>query len=199
MNVLAAGVNNTDINLRLGWRVKYECSPSLPLAVVAEKLLRRYSKSTTSGTNEDAASDDAKDTKAADGGWSGATPFPLIQGTDCCGRVYAVPRLCHTVVHPRLYLACRTGPAVSCSYAVADNVNAALIGRRCLVRSCQRGPKGFSAHESKWMGSDFNGAFAQVVKVIWTGWRGGHSLIAVHHAATAGLMHAAHGFATACE
>jgi hypothetical protein len=100
LNVLAAGVNNTDINLRLGWRVKDECSPSLPLAV-AEKLLRRYSKSTTSGTNEDAASDDAKDTKAADGGWSGATPFPLIQGTDCCGRVYAVPRLCHTVVHPR--------------------------------------------------------------------------------------------------
>ena len=100
-------------------------------------------------------------------------------------------------IHAMLYLACRTRRAVLCSYAVADNVNAALIGRRCLVRSCQRGPKGFSAHESKWMGSDFNGAFAQFVKVIWTGWRGRHSLIAVHHAATAGLMHAAHGFATA--
>ena len=26
----------------------------------------------------------------ADGGWSAATPFPFIQGTDCCGRVVAV-------------------------------------------------------------------------------------------------------------
>ena len=25
-----------------------------------------------------------------DGGWSDATPFPLIQGTDCCGRVVTV-------------------------------------------------------------------------------------------------------------
>ena len=25
-----------------------------------------------------------------DGGWNAVTPFPLIQGTDCCGRIVAV-------------------------------------------------------------------------------------------------------------
>ena len=42
-----------------------------------------------------------------DGGWQQATPFPLIQGTDCCGRVVAV-----------------TSP-----------VHQHLMGRRVLVRS----------------------------------------------------------------
>jgi hypothetical protein len=32
VNVLAAGVNNTDINLRLGWRVDCDCSPAASLA-----------------------------------------------------------------------------------------------------------------------------------------------------------------------
>ncbi len=27
---------------------------------------------------------------AGDGGWTGGTPFPFIQGADCCGRVAAV-------------------------------------------------------------------------------------------------------------
>ena len=48
--VLAAGVNNTDINTRVGW----------------------YSE---------------------EGGWNAPTPFPLIQGTDCCGRVEAVGKM----------------------------------------------------------------------------------------------------------
>ena len=67
LRVLAAGVNNTDINTRLGWY----SSPEKP-----------------------------------DGGWNIATPFPFIQGTDCCGRM-----------------------------------------------------------ETLWMGSDFDGAFAEYVKV----------------------------------
>ena len=76
LRVLAAGVNNTEINTRLGWY----SSPEKP-----------------------------------DGGWNIATPFPFIQGTDCCGR-----------------------------------------GVR---------PQGFGSMESLWMGVDFDGAFAEYVKV----------------------------------
>ncbi len=69
VRVLAAGVNNTDINTRLGW----------------------YSSSVTGATAEgDAAKGDgAKGDGAEDGGWAGALTFPRIQGGDLCGRVLA--------------------------------------------------------------------------------------------------------------
>lgn len=92
VKVLAAGVNNTEINTRIGW----------------------YSG----------------------GGWHIPTPFPFIQGTDCCG-------------------------VVSQS---ADSTNAHLVGQRVLIRPCMR-PHGFNNMLNMWMGSDFNGAFAQFVKV----------------------------------
>ena len=92
IKVLAAGVNNTEINTRLGW----------------------YSG----------------------GGWHIPTPFPFIQGTDCCG-------------------------IVTQTFETAD---AALVGKRVLVRPCMR-PDGFSSMLNMWMGSDFDGAFAQYVKV----------------------------------
>ena len=111
LQVLAAGVNNTEINTRLGW----------------------YSSSVTGGTEETAS---AEATERADGGWNEGTPFPFIQGTDCCGRVAAV----------------------------APGVDAALIGKRVLVRACMR-KDGFGSMETVWMGSDFDGAFAQWVKV----------------------------------
>ena len=91
VRVLAAGVNATDVNTRVGW---YE-----------------------------------------DGGWERSRPpFPFIQGTDCCGRVAEV------------------GPG-------GDQ---ALVGRRVLVRPCMR-PRGFASPETVWLGSDFDGAFAQFV------------------------------------
>ena len=64
IRVAAAGINNTDINTRIGW----------------------YSKSVTDGTEAGGEGADA-----ADGGWSG-TPliFPRIQGADVCGHVVAV-------------------------------------------------------------------------------------------------------------
>lgn len=111
LQVLAAGVNNTEINTRLGW----------------------YSSSVTGGTEETAS---AEATERADGGWNEGTPFPFIQGTDCCGRVAAV----------------------------APGVDAALIGKRVLVRACMR-KDGFGSMDTVWMGSDFDGAFAQWVKV----------------------------------
>jgi NADPH:quinone reductase-like Zn-dependent oxidoreductase len=62
----AAGVNNTDINTRIGW----------------------YSKAVAEATNAGAASGLAG---AKDDGWSGAAfLFPRIQGADACGRIVAV-------------------------------------------------------------------------------------------------------------
>ena len=63
VRVLAAGVNNTDINTRIGW----------------------YSKDVTAST-------EATDTQAVieSGGWAGALRFPLIQGGDLCGEVVAI-------------------------------------------------------------------------------------------------------------
>lgn len=92
VKVLAAGMNNTEINTRIGW----------------------YSG----------------------GGWHVPTPFPFIQGTDCCGIVTQVDRSSDTP----------------------------LIGTRVLVRPCMR-PHGFGSMINIWMGSDFDGAFAQFVKV----------------------------------
>lgn len=114
LQVLAAGVNNTEINTRVGW----------------------YSKSVTTGTAAAADAEDKQAVQKKDGGWSAATPFPFIQGTDCCGRVVAVGR----------------------------GVDEARIGERVLVRACMR-PDGFGSMENIWMGSDFDGAFAQYVKV----------------------------------
>ena len=113
LKVLAAGVNNTEINTRLGW----------------------YSTSVTAGTEQFAGSD--RDHRGLeDGGWNESTPFPFIQGTDCCGEVVA------------------TG----------SDVDASWMGRRVLVRACIR-KNGFDSLENIWMASDFDGAFAQYVKV----------------------------------
>ena len=114
LEVLAAGVNNTEINTRVGW----------------------YSSTVTAGTEEAASAEEEKATVKADGGWNEGTPFPFIQGTDCCGRVVAV----------------------------APGGDESTIGARVLVRPCIR-RSGFESMENIWMGSDFDGAFAQLVKV----------------------------------
>ncbi len=114
LKVLAAGVNNTEINTRVGW----------------------YSSTVTAGTEEAASAEEEKATVKADGGWNEGTPFPFIQGTDCCGRVVAV----------------------------APGGDESTIGARVLVRPCIR-RAGFESMENIWMGSDFDGAFAQLVKV----------------------------------
>jgi len=70
----------------------------------------------------------------AEGGWSSPSPFPFIQGTDCCGLV------------------AEAGPGC----------DEALLGERVLLRPCMR-PGGFESPETVWLGSDFDGAFAQYV------------------------------------
>ena len=116
IRVLAAGVNNTEINTRLGW----------------------YSE-TVRGSTDDAASaaSDAEEVvQRTDGGWNAATPWPLIQGTDCCGIVDQL----------------------------GDNVDPLLLGQRVIVRACMRAD-GFDSMDHIWMASDFDGAFAEYVKV----------------------------------
>jgi NADPH:quinone reductase-like Zn-dependent oxidoreductase len=109
LKVLAAGVNNTDINTRLGW----------------------YAPSVTQGTAT------LRDTDAPqDSGWNSPTPFPLIQGADCCAEVVSA----------------------------GEGAGAALIGQRVLVRPCMR-ENGFAQMDTRWLGTDFDGAFAQYVKV----------------------------------
>lgn len=60
VRVLAAGVNNTDINTRVGW----------------------YAPQVTGATEEG-------ESGVAAGGWDGALSFPRIQGGDLCGEVVA--------------------------------------------------------------------------------------------------------------
>ena len=65
IRVGAAGINNTDINTRIGW----------------------YSKKVTGATNRE----DHEAIDEADASWSGVPmEFPRIQGADCCGRIIAV-------------------------------------------------------------------------------------------------------------
>mgnify|MGYP006276187477 CR=1 FL=1 len=111
LRVLAAGVNNTEINTRLGW----------------------YSAAVTGGTEATAgAAPVARD----DGGWNRPTPFPFIQGTDCCGRIAAV----------------------------GAGVDPGRIGERVIVRASMALETGAGV-ENVWLGSDIDGAFAQYVAV----------------------------------
>ena len=114
LQVLAAGINNTEINTRLGW----------------------YSSSTTTDTQAAASEQSLEISEKSEGGWNEATPFPFIQGTDCCGRVIAV----------------------------APGQDESSIGSRVLVRPCMH-TMGFDSLANVWMASDFDGAFAQFVRV----------------------------------
>lgn len=70
IRVSAAGINNTDINTRIGW----------------------YSKSVKTGTESSYDSQTARTNEEDDDAtWSGnPMQFPRIQGADCCGRIVVV-------------------------------------------------------------------------------------------------------------
>ncbi len=63
VRVLAAAINNTDINTRIGW----------------------YSSDITGATQ-----DVGEDIEVEEGGWGGALDFPIIQGGDICGEIVAL-------------------------------------------------------------------------------------------------------------
>jgi len=111
IQVLAAGVNNTDINTRLGW----------------------YSSSVSTATDDSSTGIEGVGADRVDGGWNEATPFPLIQGADCCGRVAGV----------------------------GSGVDEAIVGTRVLIRSCMPLGARAGANQTEWLGSDRDGAFAQ--------------------------------------
>lgn len=116
VKVLAAGVNNTEINTRLGW----------------------YSANVLGSTDDIAteAGEGVQMVQRGDGGWNEATPWPLIQGTDCCGIVDEL----------------------------GDGADSSLLGRRVIIRACMR-PDGWDSLRTVWMASDFDGAFAEYVNV----------------------------------
>ncbi len=127
IRVLAAGVNNTEINTRLGW----------------------YSSQVSSGTDENGKS--RQKGAPADGGWSAPTPFPFIQGTDCCGEVVDI------------YSGFKASDEHSRSPTpTSPGRRQPRVGDRVLVRSCMRS-RGFDSQVTVWMGSDFDGAFAEYV------------------------------------
>lgn len=111
VRITAAGINNTDINTRIGW----------------------YSSSVTGSTSD--AINDKNDDVQEDGGWNGATPFPLIQGVDGCGIVVQAGSKC----------------------------DQNLIGRRVIIRACSSNP--LSPFDSTWLGVNRDGAFAQFLKI----------------------------------
>ena len=113
VKVLAAGMNNTEINTRIGW---YSSSVKLGTEILHKNI------------------EEGRSFKNA--GWNGKTNFPLIQGTDCCGLV------------------------VKCE----ENKVNSLLGKRVIIRSCMR-VEGFHSRQKVWMASNFDGAFAEYVKV----------------------------------
>jgi NADPH:quinone reductase-like Zn-dependent oxidoreductase len=126
LQVLAAGINNTDINTRRGW---YGVAANQHAAPVG-------SEGAAQSSGHSAVPD-------APLGWNGATPFPLIQGADCCGRV--------------VVLAADVPDA-------NPRTQGLQLGQRVLVRSCMR-VQGFGSMDTRWLGTDFDGAFAEYVKV----------------------------------
>jgi len=114
VKVLAAGMNNTEINTRLGW----------------------YSSSVNTGTDVLNNEIEEGSSGSLNAGWNGSTQFPLIQGTDCCGEVVSL----------------------------GNNSENSLLGKRVIIRSCMR-IKGFKSRQKMWMASNFDGAFAEYVKV----------------------------------
>ncbi len=113
VKVLAAGMNNTEINTRLGWY-----SPEVKVST------------------QDLSEIQAEGRGLQNAGWNGATAFPLIQGTDCCGEIVEN----------------------------GNHKQNPIVGSRVIIRSCMR-IKGFKSRQKMWMASNFDGAFAEYVKV----------------------------------
>jgi len=91
----------------------------------------QHEQSTTNSASSDDVTDD-------DGGWNGATPFPLIQGTDACGIVVQI----------------------------SSPNDPTLLGKRVLIRPCMRVPSdNYASLDHVWMASNIDGAFAQYVQV----------------------------------
>ena len=140
IRIAAAGVNNTDINTRIGWYAK-EVGSSL--TVGASLLATVGSKLPPTGDSA-AASEQATvgasllATSSESTSWSGsAFHFPRIQGADACGYIVAV----------------------------GAGVPATRIGERVLVDPILRSGRFGSAAAPGYFGADCDGGFAQYTAV----------------------------------
>jgi NADPH:quinone reductase-like Zn-dependent oxidoreductase len=128
VRVRAAGVNNTDINLRTGW----------------------YSKS-LSAASAAGEGDDLLPAPVSDAGWTGAPlDFPRIQGADACGEIVAVgaqvdtARLGERVIVEPVFQRPPGGPGLNtnpvyfgsdCPGAFAEYVSVPSINAHCIETS----------------------------------------------------------------
>jgi len=150
VRVYAAGVNNTDINTRIGWYAKEAGASS---TVGASLLANVGSKLPPTGdptgklppTGDSAAASEQATvgasllaTSSDSTSWSGsAFHFPRIQGADACGRIVAV----------------------------GEGVPASRIGERVLVDPILRTGRFGSSASPGYFGADCDGGFAQYTVV----------------------------------
>lgn len=113
VQVTAAGVNNTDINTRLGW----------------------YNRGVTAAT--DAVPQDAA---IEAGGWGGALAFPRIQGGDICGRIVALgPQAKPFKIGQRVTCPInipRPKPSFPTAYEVLGSERDGAFAQYCLLDVC---------------------------------------------------------------
>lgn len=114
LQVLAAGVTNTEINTRLGW----------------------YSSTVTTGTETPTAAENEKAKQKADGGWNKATPFPFIleniwMGSNFDGAFAQFVKVSAGEVFP---VDCDWSDAelvtIPCAYGTAEGVNSKKTRRQ---------------------------------------------------------------------
>jgi NADPH:quinone reductase-like Zn-dependent oxidoreductase len=136
IRVFAAGVNNTDINTRIGWYAK-------EVGVTANAMATKVGTSSAVGASLLATVGSklppTGDASSADStSWSGAAfHFPRIQGADACGRIVAV----------------------------GEGVLASRIGERVLVDPILRTGRFGTSASPGYFGADCDGGFAQYTVV----------------------------------
>jgi NADPH:quinone reductase-like Zn-dependent oxidoreductase len=183
IRVHAAGMNNTEINTRLGWYGSQVDGGTEATSDATETSKKSQHKLNESISNQ--PSNKNPRTPEA-GGWRGETPFPFIQGTDCCGTIVAfgtkdplslsdqelkvlhqspdhLPGLKLNAPLPLDY-AIRLGKTPEIQSDPGPGKTNLIIGQRVLIRPNIR-VSGFDSLDAVWMGSDFNGAFAEFVRV----------------------------------
>ena len=111
LRVLAVGVNNTEINTRLGW----------------------YSSSVDSSTDSLSLAQSVHQEHKTDGGWNDTTPFPIIQGTDCCGKVVFPNLISYIEADEIRPLLAKTFPLLEIAKAQAEFIKKEHVGNFALI------------------------------------------------------------------
>ncbi len=136
IRVGAAGVNNTDVNTRIGWYAKEVTASTANADLGGSPSKHPPTGSEAREATSTADADLGGSPSEIQGGWDGALSFPRIQGADLAGVVIAV----------------------------GSDVSDDRVGERVLVRSMQTaGCADPTSLET--IGSEFDGGFAQFCAV----------------------------------